>query len=62
VSDNVRLKFADVPWQQIVGMRNIIVHAYAELDPEKIWRVIQKDLTPLLARLGPLVDDVEPIG
>jgi uncharacterized protein with HEPN domain len=59
VSDGVRAKFTDVPWQQIVGLRNIIVHGYAQLDPEKLWRVIENEIEVLVERLSLLSESFE---
>ncbi|HJX26598.1 MAG TPA: DUF86 domain-containing protein [Thermoanaerobaculia bacterium] len=41
----------DVPWRQIAGLRNRIVHEYFGLDLEIIWQVIRHDLPTLQARL-----------
>ncbi len=37
----------DVPWHQIAGLRNRIVHEYFGLDLELIWQVVQHDLPQL---------------
>ena len=34
---------AEIPWGQIVGMRNRIVHGYGEVDPDIVWRVATED-------------------
>jgi uncharacterized protein with HEPN domain len=62
VSDEFRSQFPDIPWRQIVGIRNIIVHGYAELDHERLWRVIQNDLEALVAQLSPHISDPESPG
>lgn len=41
----------DVPWRQIAGLRNRIVHDYFGLDMEIIWEVIRNDLPQLQAWL-----------
>jgi uncharacterized protein with HEPN domain len=42
---------APVPWNAIVGMRNILVHAYFEIDREAVWRLVERDLGPLEAEI-----------
>ena len=43
-----------IPWIQISGLRNRIVHDYFGLDLEIIWQIIQHDLPPLKAQLEKL--------
>ena len=38
----------DIPWREIIGLRNVIAHEYFGLDNEIIWDVIQTQI-PLLA-------------
>lgn len=42
--DDFKLRHVDVPWGQIAGMRNRIVHDYFGLDLEIIWQVLQTSL------------------
>jgi uncharacterized protein with HEPN domain len=46
-----------VPWNSIVGMRNILVHAYFEIDREAVWRVVERDLEPLEAAIRRILAD-----
>jgi uncharacterized protein with HEPN domain len=39
-----KLQHAGVPWEQIAGLRNRIVHYYFGLDLEIIWQVLQVSL------------------
>jgi len=40
-----------VPWPQIVGMRNILVHVYFSIDVPTVWEVVATHLTPLTEAL-----------
>ena len=55
VSDDTRQAHPDISWQQIVGLRNRIVHACFEIDLDVVWRIVQEDLPGLIAQLEPLV-------
>ena len=51
---NFTSRSSDIPWNQIAGFRNRIVHDYFGLDLEIIWQIIQHDLPPLKAQLEKL--------
>ena len=53
VSDAGRSELAGVPWPQIVGMRNRLVHAYFEINRDILWDTVQLALPGLLAQLKP---------
>lgn len=52
--EDFAVQHSDVPWRQIAGLRNRIVHDYFGLDLEIIWQVIQRDLPQFRARLEDL--------
>lgn len=49
VSDPVRALAPGLPWGQIVGTRNILVHVYWGVNFEKVWRTVQDDIPALVA-------------
>ncbi len=40
--------YPEIPWSDIMGLRNIIAHEYHRIDEDEIFRVITNDLQPLL--------------
>lgn len=45
--EEVKGKYAEIPWKNIAGMRDILIHEYAGVQLERIWRTAQDDLAPL---------------
>ena len=51
----MRQRQPDIPWGEIVGMRNRLVHAYFNVDIGLVWQTVQEDLPPLIAQLERIV-------
>jgi uncharacterized protein with HEPN domain len=49
LSESAKSAMPEIPWAQVIGLRNVVVHEYAVVDPEVVWRVISNDLGALLA-------------
>lgn len=44
LSENSKVKNSEIPWIEIVGMRNKIIHEYFGIDEEILWKTIKEDL------------------
>jgi uncharacterized protein with HEPN domain len=55
VSEAARRELPKVPWPQIVGMRNRLIHAYFDINRDILWDTVQLALPPLIAQLKPAV-------
>ena len=47
ISDSLRSKYPEIPWKQIAGMRDEMIHEYFGVDFTIVWDTIQKDLPKL---------------
>jgi uncharacterized protein with HEPN domain len=59
ISDERRTLAADIPWRQVVGMRNTLIHAYFDVDWNEVWAVVSRDLQPLKAGVRALLGKIE---
>jgi uncharacterized protein with HEPN domain len=51
LSPEERAKYPAVPWQDIVGLRNRLIHGYDFVDFDILWQIISRDLPPLISAL-----------
>jgi uncharacterized protein with HEPN domain len=51
VSGETKAAHATIDWRRIIGLRNIVVHDYGEIDYARHWRVIREDVPRLIAAL-----------
>ena len=56
VSEATREHLTDIPWDELIGMRNRLVHAYFDVNLDIVWQTVQEDLPKLIA----LLDLIEP--
>ena len=54
-----RQKHPDIPWGRIAGMRDKLIHAYDEVDLERVWEVAEQDISHLKSRIQPLLPKKE---
>ena len=51
VSEPTKQRFPTIPWHEIVGMRNWIVHRYQRVNPKMLWSTTQNDLPKLIKEI-----------
>ncbi len=49
--EEVRQQYPNVPWENIVGMRSVLVHEYFGVDFDILWTTVQNDLPALRTHL-----------
>lgn len=52
VSSAFRETHSEIPWSEVIGMRQKIVHDYLGLDYDIVWEVVTRDLPVLAGKLG----------
>ena len=47
----------DIPWKNIIGLRNVVVHGYGQLDIETIWATVISDIPDLYKNCLAIVEE-----
>jgi uncharacterized protein with HEPN domain len=55
ISKEKRARHPDIPWTQIIGMRNRLIHGYDSVDNDILWQILSRDLPPLVKALKRIV-------
>lgn len=61
LSDECREEHPGLPWRSIIGLRNVLVHDYDDIDLEAVWRTIQLELPKLIGYLEAEMRDLLPL-
>ena len=51
LSVELKSKFSDIEWAQIVGMRNVFTHEYFGIDSSLVWDIIKNDIPDLKEKI-----------
>ncbi|MHB0971955.1 MAG: HepT-like ribonuclease domain-containing protein [Thermoanaerobaculia bacterium] len=47
LADSVRSSAPEIPWREIAGMRDRLIHRYHDVDLQLVWSTVVRDLPPL---------------
>jgi len=54
--EDFRKKYPEIRWEEISGMRNVLVHEYFKVDLELIWKTVKKDVPKLKRQILKIID------
>lgn len=44
ISTEIKSQFTEIPWRKIAGLRDILIHNYFGVLPERLWKVVKEDI------------------
>ncbi|MDD4663097.1 MAG: DUF86 domain-containing protein [Caldisericia bacterium] len=56
ISESTTRKIIDVPWKDIISMRNILIHDYFEVDLEDVWQTAENDIKVLKEKINKFLE------
>lgn len=57
--DEITELHPDLPWAQMVGLRNFLIHEYSGVNPDIIWAIVSEDLPGLEEKIQSLLKELE---
>ena len=57
LSERIKSREPDIPWKQIAGMRDKVIHDYFGVNLDIVWAVVQKELPKLRVAVAALLKD-----
>ncbi|BBL66916.1 HepT-like ribonuclease domain-containing protein [Methanoculleus chikugoensis] len=55
ISSEFKAEKPGIPWTDIIGMRNVLIHHYFGIDRDAVWNVVERDLLELKNQILPWV-------
>ncbi|MBI4218442.1 MAG: DUF86 domain-containing protein [Elusimicrobia bacterium] len=55
ISSDFKESYTEIPWKQMIGARNHLIHGYFDVDYDVIWQIVQTDLPSLIKNLKELL-------
>jgi len=52
IPEDFQEQHPDIPWYQMKGMRNVLIHEYFGVDKDVLWKTVQEDLLLLKEKMG----------
>ena len=47
IPNALRVRYPEIPWKNIAGFRDVIIHGYFGIDLDLVWKIIKEDLIKL---------------
>jgi uncharacterized protein with HEPN domain len=60
IPEEIRELAPAIPWTQIAGMRNILVHGYFEIDTDLVWDAVTRDVPALKPVIEQMLSSLDP--
>ncbi len=62
LDDSYRTAHPEIPWRALAGLRDVFIHQYEGIEPERVWAIVEREppnLREAIAALLPPLDQLE---
>jgi uncharacterized protein with HEPN domain len=56
IPETIKQKHSSLPWKEMAGMRDLLIHAYFGIDDKLVWDTIQNDIPSLLSSITAILE------
>jgi uncharacterized protein with HEPN domain len=58
ISKELRNQYEDIPWREMAGLRDVLIHDYFGVDLRTVWGVVERELPRLKNSLEKIVEEL----
>jgi len=58
LSPELRSQYSDVPWQQMAGLRDVLIHDYLKVNLNLVWQIIEQNLSDLKRQVTAILQNL----
>jgi uncharacterized protein with HEPN domain len=59
IPDKIKTSYSDIPWREIAGMRDKLIHDYFGVDIDVVWKTAVEDIPSIFNSLNQIKQDSE---
>lgn len=52
-------RYPQIPWRDVIGVRNVIAHGYFDIDAEQVFNICKKDIPELIRTVRVMIKDLQ---
>ena len=57
--NDIKIKYQNIPWKDIAGMRDHLTHGYFGVDYIIVWDTIQSDIPQIISEISKILDELD---
>lgn len=61
LDDRYRTAHPEIPWRALAGLRDVLIHQYEGVDPERVWAIAERELPNLREAVAALLPPLEEL-
>ncbi len=61
IPEEYRKKHAGIPWRELAGFRDVLIHQYEGVSVLEVWQIIEKDINPIRQAIKSMLPPLEEL-